>query len=965
MQILEGLNPEQRAAVEHIEGPLLVVAGAGTGKTQVITRRIAHLIDQRHAKPTEILALTFTEKAAREMEERLYELIGWESFQVAVMTFHAFGTELMGRYASHAGRAIRGGLLNDTQKALLLQQHLSEISLSYYGPQADVMEFLEGVVAYIGELQNAAITPGDYSEYVAQIEADPGDLHPWDVAEQRDLANLYVLYERIKTETGTFDYNDQLQLPLQILQQRPNLAQRLAKEYRYVLVDEYQDTNRVQDELLRTFIGPTGNLFAVGDDDQAIYGFRGADISNILRFAEHFKVERPAVLVRNYRSGQAILDAAYQLIRHNDPERLEAKLGIVKRLVALHDTSTTQFVPYRSPADEVEGVVSAIERRLASGETPANIAVLSATHAPLRAMAKAMRTRNVPFALSTVTNIFEQPELIGLWYLLRWLSWQASEEAVGHVIMGPFIGWSPERYRKVLEQSREDMVSIEEALRSDDSSDAVELVAALDRWRAWAHELPVSQLAFKLVFETGRAEEWRMQAEHSGRMVRVFEDLQRLLDQMQDFETVAGNPRLVEYVQFYPKPPVLEVSEPVGDLEGVQLLTVHASKGLEFDTVYVVSCTQRSWSGSHGRQRSVPEQLQRAAELPPEHEYRRLMYVAATRARQELIVSAPVQGPGGARQAVTPLVQELFGKEVADLVPVEAASARLEEALRRLQRFYPLQATEPSPRMPFESADGWIELSVTQLGGYEYCPFEFYLQNVLQIKQPMGPQMAFGSALHHAFEAYYKGKLSGAQRNPAELHALLDELWSDRGYESREAADNDRALAHATLDTFLTREERTERTVVASELPIRFEVPEAKLRLKGKIDAIFAQDGGVELRDFKTGRTKTSVEKLEAEAKTNFQLRSYALAYQSLKGELPSQLVLDYVVTGVEGAAGVTAQIMKNHRTKLAALTEKIRAGEFQPNPSPVHNCAAVKYYGTGEQDELLQESLRQAEEVV
>jgi DNA helicase-2/ATP-dependent DNA helicase PcrA len=899
------------------------------------------------------------------MEERLYELIGWESFQVAVMTFHAFGTELMGRYASHSGRSIRGGLLNDTQKALLLKQHLSEIELSYYGPQADVMEFLEGIVAYIGELQNAAVTPGKYREYVRQLEADPGDLHPWDVAEQSDLARLYELYEDIKAKTGTFDYNDQLQLPLQILRQRPNLAERLAREYRYVLVDEYQDTNRVQDELLRTFIGPTGNLFAVGDDDQAIYGFRGADIGNILGFAEHFKVEQPAVLVRNYRSGQAILDAAYRLIRHNDPERLEAKLGIVKRLVALHDTSSAEFKPYRRPADEVEGVVSAIEGRIAAGETPSSIAVLAATHAPLRAISKALRTRNVPFALSTVTNIFEQPELIGLWYLMRWLAWQAGEEAIGHVIMGPYVGWSPGSYRQVLDRAHEDMVTIEEALRSDHSSHAVELVSNLDRWRSWAQELPVSQLAFKLVFETGKAEEWRIQAEHSNRMVRVFEDLQRLLDQMQDFETVAGNPRLVEYAELFPKPPVLEVSEPIGDMEGVQLLTVHASKGLEFETVYVISCTQRSWAGSYARQRSVPAELQRATQLPPEHEYRRLMYVAATRARQELIISAPVQGAGGGRQAVTPLVQELFGPEVLSAPPVEAASARLEEALRRLQRFYPLQSTEPAKSLPFETADGWLELSVTQLGGYEYCPFEFYLQNVLQIKQPLGPQMAFGNALHQVFEAYYKGRLSDTRRTNEELHSILDELWSDRGYENREAADTDRSLAHATLDRFLVREEQTSRRILASEQPIRFELPEGKLRLRGKIDAIYAGDEGLELRDFKTGRTKTSSEKLAADAKTNFQLRTYALAYQIMKAETPATMALDYVVTGVEGVASVTSQILKNHQEKLIGLAGKIRAGEFQPNPSPVHNCAAIKYYGTGEQDDLLQDSLRRKEEKV
>jgi DNA helicase-2/ATP-dependent DNA helicase PcrA len=247
MKLLEGLNEEQRQAVVHGEGPLLVVAGAGTGKTQVITRRIAYLIETKAAEPGEVLALTFTEKAAREMAERLYDLIGWQSFQVPVMTFNAFGAELLGRYASHIGRSIRGGLINETQKTLLLKQRFDQVELEYYGIQPDLIEFLERIVNYIGKLQNAGITPDAYEQYVETITADPGDLHPADVLEQTDLAKLYRLYEDVKFETGTFDYHDQLALPLRILHERPNLAERLAKQFKYVLVDEYQDTSPLQD----------------------------------------------------------------------------------------------------------------------------------------------------------------------------------------------------------------------------------------------------------------------------------------------------------------------------------------------------------------------------------------------------------------------------------------------------------------------------------------------------------------------------------------------------------------------------------------------------------------------------------------------------------------------------------------------------------------------------------------------
>ncbi|HEY2004375.1 MAG TPA: ATP-dependent DNA helicase [Candidatus Saccharimonadia bacterium] len=962
MDILSGLNPEQLKAVQHDTGPMLVVAGAGTGKTQVITRRIAYLIKQGKAKPGQILALTFTEKAAREMEERLYESIGWESFQVPVMTFHAFGTELLGRFAPHGGRSIRGGLLNETQKSLLLQQHMDRVKLQYYGPQTDLFEFIQGIVGYIGALQNAGVTVTDYERYVAGLQKDRGDMHPRDVDEQADLCALYRLYETVKAETGTFDYNDQLYLPLEILRERPNLAERLAQEYRYVLVDEYQDTNGVQDALLRTFVGSSGNLFAVGDDDQAIYGFRGAEIGNILEFAKHFELIEPVVLTRNYRSGQKILDASYRLIQNNNPERLEVKLGINKRLVALHDESTAEYVPYHMPQDELQGVVKEIGERITGGEKPSGVAVLAATHAPLKAVAKALRARGLPFALSTTVNIFEQPELLGLWYLLKWLCLQASEEAVGHVLMGPYIGWTAEEYRRVLEISKEQMVSVEEALRSDSNTASREVCAKLDEWRSWVQDRPASEVAFKLVFDTGQADRWRELAQDSRRMLRVFEDLQKLLEHMQDYETVAIDTALVSYMTVFPKPPELEVNEPVGENEGVQLLTVHASKGLEFETVYLIGCTQRSWSGGHRLGREVPEPLRRSLDLPPEHELRRLMYVAVTRAKRKLYVSAASHTSGGSKQTVSPFVAELFGEAANKQAEMSNTPEDVKKLVLKLQQFYPLRTATMKVNLPFEDSEGWLDLSVTALNQYERCPFEFYIQHVLQIRQPLGPQIAFGNVLHKTFEQYYRGILNSDKRPGAELHTLLDELWNDRGYRTRDEAEADLQLAHRTLDRFLVREQQMQHRILGSEVPIHFELPEAKLRLHGKIDAYYATEEGLELRDFKTGRSKTDPEKLAAEAKKNLQLRTYALAYEMLKGVTPAKVVLDYVVTETEGAATLSPVMMKRHREKLAEFATRIRNQEFAPDPSPFHQCAAIKYYGIGEQEELREELIRQKE---
>ncbi|HEX7260020.1 MAG TPA: ATP-dependent DNA helicase [Candidatus Saccharimonadia bacterium] len=959
---LSELNPEQLQAVTYGAGPILVVAGAGTGKTRVITHRIAHLIETKAARPNQVLALTFTEKAAREMADRLYDLIGWESYQVPVVTFNAFGAELLGAYASHIGRSTHGGLINDTQKALLLQQHLDRVSLSYYGPHASMFEFLEGVVEYLGRLQNAGVSAKAYAAYAASLKPDKAGLHPQDITEQHDLSQLYSLYESLKAETGTYDFNDQLAIPLQILQQKSNLAERLTKQYHYVLVDEYQDTNRLQDELLRTFIPQDGNIFAVGDDDQAIYGFRGAQISNILDFTDHYKPKKPLVLTQNYRSGQQILDAAYRLIVHNNPDRLEAKLGLNKHLQAQHKQASVAFQAYPKAVDELEGLREALSAQIAGGATPASIAVLSATHVPLLRLAKQLRAHELPYALSTRVSIFDQPELNQLWYLLQWVGLKADPESIAHVMLSRFIGWDSQAYRELLRKARAELVEVEDVLRTDDSEHSRKAIAKLDEWRSWMPKIPVSVLTYRLMFETEVKDQLLAEAKQSSyRIRRVFEDLGQLLTQMQDYETVAADPTLLGYLAHFPKPPTIEVTEPQGSAEGIQLLTIHASKGLEFDSVYLLQCTRANWSPRQNRGWLVPESLRPQTELPPDHELRRLLYVAATRARKQLVVSAPMMTASGAKQTVSPLVEELLG-EIASVTSQDKLSSDvISGTISALQRFYPLRQKQET-RLPFETTDGWLELNVSALGGYDFCPYDFYLEHVLSIAQPFGPQLHFGTLLHKLLQDYYQAKLHGEEITQEELLGRLQEQWTDQGYQKRQQAETAKQLAATTLVNFLQREQKiaasAEINIMASELPFNLEIKESKLRINGRIDAVFTTPEGIELRDFKTGH-KTDPEALSRAAKTSFQLRTYALAYQEMTDRLPDRVSLDYVVTGTIGSSELSPRIIDNHRAKLTDLAAAIRSRDFTPKPSNVHQCAAIRYYGTGEEDERQLEAAR------
>ena len=349
-QLLGGLDPDQLRAVTHGEGPLLVVAGAGTGKTQVITRRIAWLIASRRAKPSEILALTFTDKAADEMAVRVDQLVPYGYTDTAIATFHAFGDRLIREFALELGLPPDVRVLSRADTVVFLREHLFEFDLDTYRPLGDPTRFLSALVTLFSRCKDEDITPAAYAEYASRVAAeaaavgeaarsgaatvDAAEALAEDGRRQAELARAYGRYQELLAANGCVDFGDQVALALRLVRTSAAARREIAGRYRYVLVDEFQDTNRAQAELVGLLAEPHRNVTVVGDDDQAIYAFRGAAIDNILDFEASYPGTRTVVLRRNYRSLAPVLEAAYRLIRFNDPDRLEVRTGLAKRLRA-------------------------------------------------------------------------------------------------------------------------------------------------------------------------------------------------------------------------------------------------------------------------------------------------------------------------------------------------------------------------------------------------------------------------------------------------------------------------------------------------------------------------------------------------------------------------------------------------------------------------------------------------------
>jgi DNA helicase-2/ATP-dependent DNA helicase PcrA len=334
-RILEELNDAQREAVQHPAGPLAIIAGAGTGKTRVITFRIAYLIAAKLAKPNEILALTFTDKAAAEMEERVDVLVPYSYTDMTIATFHSFGDKLVREFAVDLGLDPDFKLMTQAEQALFLREHLFKLPLKHYRPLSHPTKFLDDLLRHFSRAKDEDISPVEYLEFAeknlaaARQQSDDAALI-LEAEKQVELAKCYDAYQKLLAESSVSDFGDQITLAIRLLRESPDVRRRLQERYRYILVDEFQDTNYAQFQLVKELAARHRNITVVADDDQSIYKFRGAAISNILNFSDTYPDAKYVVLTQNYRSTQAILDASYKLIRHNDPDRLEVKQKINK-----------------------------------------------------------------------------------------------------------------------------------------------------------------------------------------------------------------------------------------------------------------------------------------------------------------------------------------------------------------------------------------------------------------------------------------------------------------------------------------------------------------------------------------------------------------------------------------------------------------------------------------------------------
>ena len=610
MSIYDTLNPMQKEAVLHTEGPLLILAGAGSGKTRVLTHRIAYLIEEKEVNPWNILAITFTNKAAGEMRERVDSLVGFGAESIWVSTFHSTCVRILRRYIEHLGYTTSFSIYDSDDQKTLMKQVFKTLDI-------DTKQYKErSVLGIISSAKDKLISP---EEFLLNAGQD---------FRQKKVGEIYREYQNQLKKNNALDFDDLIVKTVELFQNDSQILDYYQERFRYIMVDEYQDTNTAQFKLISLLASKYGNLCVVGDDDESIYRFRGADIENILSFEQTFPGARVIKLEQNYRSTQNILDAANGVIRHNRGRK-------EKSLWTANGTGDEiLFKQFDDARDEADYIARQIRDSEFSYQDQA---VLYRTNAQSRLLEERCIFYNVPYRLVGGVNFYQRKEIKDILAYLKTVANGVDDLSVLRIINVPKRGIGATSMGRVTMFASEHGMSLYSALREarmvPGLGKAVEkigrFISQMECFRAMAQseEYSIQDLIEAILEETGYEEELKAEGEIEAET--RMENIQELINKAAAYEEDSQHPSLDEFLEQVAL--VADIDNVDSSEDRVTLMTLHSAKGLEFPKVYLAGMEDGLFPGMMAVSSDDPTDME---------EERRLCYVGITRAKKELVITA-------------------------------------------------------------------------------------------------------------------------------------------------------------------------------------------------------------------------------------------------------------------------------------------------------------------------------------
>lgn len=922
------LNHEQEQAVKHGDGPLLIIAGAGTGKTTVVTERIKYLISSGRAKPDEILALTFTEKASHEMEERVETALPYGLPQMYISTFHSFCDRILRAESLNIGFDPGFKLMSEAETVQFFRKHLFEFSLTYFRPLGNPNKFISGLIAHFSRLKDEDVTPGDYEKWVKNRfgSAKPktksrsrktpaggtgisqygsGDSSDLDEAIKfSELSGAYRLYESLKIRDGVADYSDLISNTLRIFRTRTAVLEKYRKQFKYVLVDEFQDTNYAQNELAIILSGKAGNLTAVGDDDQAIYRWRGAAVSNIIHFRSRFPGVKIIVLTKNYRSTKSILDRSYELIKNNNPDRLEVMTGIDKKLESMRRISGSDVEMIF--ADRVENEADAVATKIKSIKENtqkiddvayqwSDFAVLVRANNHAEPFIRALVRKGMPYQFLGPGQLFRQPEVKDLIAYLKILYDFSDSIAVYRVLCMDWLKIVPRDISLLLSHAKKFGISLFEACETASGvskkdndgvvSNPVISASGKDGIRNFVQTVykhmdlikkeSAGQILYYFLVETGMLQELTNYS--SVREERVAVNIARFFDKLKSYESDHDDASVYAVVDWIELSMALGESPLASDSDwtannAVNILTVHSAKGLEFPVVFMVNLVSARFPTTEKHEQiPIPDELVKE-ELPAGdfhvQEERRLFYVGMTRARDRLIfTAAKYYGEGKREKNVSQFIPETLPD--MDLASITEVKKETKIQLNLLD----WNKTQPEPEISRQEKIRVTYISYSQLDTYKTCPLQYKYRYIMKIPVPPSAALTFGDTIHRTLKSFYDLVKLDKSPDLDTLQDLYRRSWNPAGYGNIRYAEKMKLHGMELLSEYFKRGYLPGYKPQELEYPFKIRIA-PDLVVGGKIDRVDRlDDNSIEIIDYKTGQAPRS-----KNPRNDLQLTVYVLA---------------------------------------------------------------------------------------
>ncbi len=842
-EIYQQLNPEQRQAVDTIEGPVMVVAGPGTGKTQVLAARIANILLKTDTSPTSILALTFTESASKEMRQRLVKMIGQTGYYVQISTFHAFCSEVIQSHPEYFPIDRDSEPLTDLERYEIFQDLIDQSQVEVIKPLNSPYFYLREIIFAISNLKREGFTPDEFEKIIEQEQVEFEEQEPdltktelrrWErnLTKWRELLILYKSYQQELRTKLRYDFDDMIALVVEAFDEHELLLREYQENLHYFLVDEYQDTNNAQNsvvDLLASYWGEQANVFVVGDPNQSIYRFQGASVENVLGFAKHYQQAEIITLEKGYRCPANLYQAAARLIRQNKltdlGERLsEFKHGepLVSQKTKKENVESTLRI-YQAPSQTLETIFIAeeIKRLMADGVPLNEIAVLYRHNRDATEMQEALEKWQVRYELDGGSDLLESEainQLLNLFQVIAEVRAGAEAELLFEVMRYPWLGLDSTLVMRagraagkarltiaeIIEAGYEKFVQYDlgEKVTPLEFEELTQFLAKLRGWGALDGTVVFPQWFETIVSESGYLD-WVLAAEVKTELLLLLNSLFREVKALAQSQSRLN---LIEFLQAIATMREQNIKLNVEDLnvkeDAVHLSTVHRAKGQEWQYVFILHCLDGKWGNNRTRELlPLPEDLLTNTDLSQKEQNedeRRLFYVALTRASQQATLCYPetVITDNQTKEVVGSMfIEELKTDDDLEvkLSTVEAPqiSQQADDYLAKLVG--PSQIIEPSESEEnfFKALVEDFSLSVTALNTYLRDPQEFVENILLRVPRAKPEPMVFGSAVHAALETMFKPLLQDESLAPLEQvasqfeSALKKEIITSEDLERR------------------------------------------------------------------------------------------------------------------------------------------------------------------------------------